>query len=70
MLLEAVSTMHAVHTSFNTTPRVIEGDIENCKRTILGVGEKLQEALAALRCRNFTDVPSLGNVNALSHITG
>ncbi|EOA62299.1 hypothetical protein [Anaplasma phagocytophilum] len=70
MLLEAVSTMHAVHTSFNTTPTVIEGDIENCKRTILGVGEKLQAALSVLRGRSLTDVKSLGDANVFSHITG
>ncbi|WP_196763858.1 hypothetical protein, partial [Anaplasma phagocytophilum] len=70
MLLEAVSTMHAVHTSFNTTPRVIEGDIENCKRTILGVGEKLQAALSVLRGRSLNEVKSLGDANVFSHITG
>ncbi|KJV64057.1 hypothetical protein APHMUC_0523 [Anaplasma phagocytophilum str. ApMUC09] len=70
MLLEAVSTMHAVHTSFNTTPTVIEGDIENCKRTILGVGEKLQEALSVLRGRSLNEVKSLGDANVFSHITG
>ncbi|WP_231106684.1 hypothetical protein [Anaplasma phagocytophilum] len=70
MLLEAVSTMHAVHTSFNTTQTVIEGDIENCKRTILGIGEKLQEALAVLRGRSLNEVTSLGDANAFSHITG
>ncbi|SCV61680.1 hypothetical protein ANAPH2_00052 [Anaplasma phagocytophilum] len=70
MLLEAVSTMHAVHTSFNTTPTVIEGDIENCKRTILGIGEKLQEALSVLRGRSLNEVKSLGDANVFSHITG
>ncbi|SCV63004.1 hypothetical protein ANAPH1_00321 [Anaplasma phagocytophilum] len=70
MLLEAVSTMHAVHTSFNTTPTVIEGDIENCKRTILGVGEKLQAALSVLRGRSLNEVKSLGDANVFSHITG
>ncbi|SBO30046.1 hypothetical protein ANAPC2_00095 [Anaplasma phagocytophilum] len=69
MLLEAVSAIYTVQTSFNAISP-IDGDIENCQRTVLGIGEKLQAALSALRCRNFTDVPSLGNVNALSHITG
>ncbi|UQD54838.1 hypothetical protein ESP60_05220 [Anaplasma phagocytophilum] len=62
--------MYAVHTSFNTTPTVIEGDIENCKRTILGVGEKLQAALSALRGRSLNEVKSLEDANVFSHITG
>ncbi|EOA62260.1 hypothetical protein [Anaplasma phagocytophilum] len=69
MLLEAVSAMYTVQTSFNAISP-IAGDIENCKSTVLGIGEKLQEALSVLRGRSLTDVPSLGNVNVLSHITG
>ncbi|SBO14754.1 hypothetical protein ANAPC1_01121 [Anaplasma phagocytophilum] len=69
MLLDGVSAMYIVHTSFNAIPP-IDGDIENCQRTVLGIVEKLQAALSALRGRNLTDVPSLGNVNVLSHITG
>ncbi|WP_226988806.1 hypothetical protein [Anaplasma phagocytophilum] len=70
MLLEAVSTTHAVHTSFNTIPTVTEGDIENCKRTVLGVGAKLQAALSVLRGRSLNEVKSLGDANAVSYITG
>ncbi|SCV66337.1 hypothetical protein ANAPH1_01021 [Anaplasma phagocytophilum] len=70
MLLEAVSTMYAVYTSFNTTPTVIEGDIENYKRTIFGVGEKLQAALSVLRGRSLNEVKSLGDANVFSYITG
>ncbi|KJV66930.1 hypothetical protein APHNP_0235 [Anaplasma phagocytophilum str. ApNP] len=69
MLLGAVSAIYTVQTSFNAISP-IAGDIENCQRTVLGIGEKVQEALAVLRGRDLTDVPSLGNVNALSHITG
>ncbi|WP_196765928.1 hypothetical protein [Anaplasma phagocytophilum] len=69
MLLEAVSTMHAVQTSFNAISP-IAGDIEKCKRTVLGIGEKLQEALAVLRGRSLNEVTSLGDANAFSHITG
>ncbi|ANC34282.1 hypothetical protein P029_02730 [Anaplasma phagocytophilum str. Norway variant2] len=70
MLLEAVSTMYAVYTSFNTTPTVIEGDIENYKRTIFGVGEKLQAALSVLRGRSLNELKSLGDANAFSYMTG
>ncbi|WP_080651092.1 hypothetical protein [Anaplasma phagocytophilum] len=62
--------MYAVHTSFNTIPTVIEGDIENCKRTVLGVGAKLQAALSVLRGRSLNEVKSLGDANVFSHITG
>ncbi|ANC34354.1 hypothetical protein P029_03170 [Anaplasma phagocytophilum str. Norway variant2] len=69
MLLEAVSAIYTVQTSFNAISP-IDGDIENCQRTILGVGEKLQEALAALRGRSLNEVKSLGDANVFSHITG
>ncbi|QLL67286.1 hypothetical protein O998_02910 [Anaplasma phagocytophilum str. Norway variant1] len=62
--------MYAVYTSFNTTPTVIEGDIENYKRTIFGVGEKLQAALSVLRDRSLNELKSLGDANAFSYMTG
>ncbi|ANC34353.1 hypothetical protein P029_03165 [Anaplasma phagocytophilum str. Norway variant2] len=69
MLLEAVSAMYTVQTSFNAILPIV-GDIENCKRTVLGIVEKLQAALSALRGRNLNDVKSLGDANALSCVTG
>ncbi|WP_081080923.1 hypothetical protein, partial [Anaplasma phagocytophilum] len=69
MLLEAVSAIHIVSTALNTI-LPIDGDIENCKRTILGIGEKLQEALSVLRGRSLNEVKSLGDANVFSYITG
>ncbi|WP_231106424.1 hypothetical protein [Anaplasma phagocytophilum] len=69
MLLEAVSAIHIVSNALNAIPP-IDGDIENCKRTVLGIGEKVQEALAVMRGRSLTEVKSLGDANALSCITG
>ncbi|QLL67297.1 hypothetical protein O998_03345 [Anaplasma phagocytophilum str. Norway variant1] len=61
--------MYTVQTSFNAILPIV-GDIENCKRTVLGIVEKLQAALSALRGRNLNDVKSLGDANALSCVTG
>ncbi|WP_248886763.1 hypothetical protein [Anaplasma phagocytophilum] len=69
MLLEGVSAMYIVHTSFNAIPPIV-CEIENCKRTVLGIEEKLQEALSALHGRHLSGVRSLGDANALSCITG
>ncbi|WP_155736506.1 hypothetical protein, partial [Anaplasma phagocytophilum] len=61
MLLEAVSAIHIVSTALNAIPP-IDGDIENCKRTVLGIGEKLQEARAVMHGRDLiSDIISLGN---------
>ncbi|QLL66818.1 hypothetical protein O998_03340 [Anaplasma phagocytophilum str. Norway variant1] len=69
MLLEAVSIVYIVQTSFNAIPP-IAGDIGKCQRTVFGIGGKLQKALAVMRGIRLSEIKSLEDANVCSDVLG
>ncbi|KDB56261.1 hypothetical protein O997_03895 [Anaplasma phagocytophilum str. MRK] len=69
MLLEATAAAYEVCSAFSAVP-VATSDVEQSKTHAGDLHKKLRAALSVLRGKSGSDIRSLGNANALSHITG